>query len=114
MISDEVLNQFIGSEVFYEQQLVDGSKLLLTEGCNFIRESYSAYWLFDLIGSYQYKLLEEPIQVWKLVKFKDEAQITCTDGNGNILASQEIPFTDFPFDITIWQIEGTCLLPSEY
>jgi len=114
MLSTEVLNQFIGSEVYYEQVMVDGSKLVLTEGCHFVRETYSAYWLFDLIGSYQYKLLEEPIQFWKLVKFKDEAQITCDNGKGDILASQEIPFTDFPFDITIWQMEGTCLLPSEY
>ena len=114
MQSTEVLNQFIGSEVYYEQGMVDGSTLVLTEGCHFVRETYSAYWLFDLIGSYQYKLLEEPIQFWRLVKFKDEAQITCDNGEGDILASQEIPFTDFPFDITIWQIEGTCLLPSEY
>jgi hypothetical protein len=77
MLSTEVLNQFIGSEVYHEQQLVDGSKLVLTEGCHFVRETYSAYWLFDLIGSYQYKLLEEPIQFWKLTKFKDEAVINC-------------------------------------
>ena len=114
MIGNEVLTQFIGSETFYEQVMVDGSKLILTEGCHFIRETYSAYWLFDLIGSYQYKLLLEPFQVWKLVKFKDEAQITCEDGNGTKLLCQEIPFTDFPFDITIWLVEGTCLLPSEY
>ena len=114
MESIEILNQFRGSEVMYEHNLADGSKLILTEGCFFVRGHFSSYWLFDLIASYQYKLLEEPIQFWKLVKFKDEAQITCDNGKGDILASQEIPFTDFPFDITIWQIEGTCLLPSEY
>ena len=114
MIGNEVLTQFIGSETFHEQVMVDGSKLILTEGCHFIRETYSAYWLFDLIGSYQYKLLEAPFQVWKLTKFKDEAVINCKDGDGKILVSQEIPFTDFPFDITIWFVEGTCLLPSEY
>jgi hypothetical protein len=114
MVSRIELNQFIGSEVFHEQLLVDGSKLILTEGCHFIRETYSAYWLFDLIGSYQFKLIDEPFQVWKLVKYKDEAVISCEDGDGKIIASQDIPFTDFPFDITIWQVEGTCLLPSEY
>jgi hypothetical protein len=114
MVSRVDLDQFIGSETFHEQLMVDGNKLILTEGCHFVRETYSAYWLFDLIGSYQFKLIDEPFQVWKLVKFKDECQITCDDGNGTRLLSQEIPFTDFPFDITIWQIEGTCLLPSEY
>ena len=114
MVSRVDLDQFIGSETFYEQVMVDGSKLILTEGCHFTRETYSAYWLFDLISSYQYKLLEEPFQVWRLVKYKDEAVISCEDGDSKILVSQEIPFTDFPFDIAIWQIEGTCLLPSEY
>jgi len=114
MVSKEELVQFRGSETFYEQQLVDGGKLILTEGCAFIREKYSAFWLFDLIGSYQYKLLEETFQVWKLVKYKDECEITCYDGNKNKLVSQHILFTDFPFDIEIWHVEGTCLLPSEY
>ena len=114
MAGSEVLNQFIGSEVLYEQVMADSSKLLLTEGCHFVRETYGAYWLFDLIGSYQYNLSKEPFQVWKLKKYKDEALITCEDGDGNQLISQEIPFTDFPFDITIWLVEGTCLLPSEY
>lgn len=114
MVSRADLDQFIGSETFYEQVMVDSSKLLLTEGCHFIRETYSAYWLFDLIGSYQFRLIDEPMQVWKLVKYKDEAVVSCEDGNRNILVSQQIPFTDFPFDITVWQVEGTCLLPSEY
>ena len=111
MISDEVLNQFIGSEVFHEQVMVHGSKLLLTEGCHFVRETYSAYWLFDLIGASEYS---DPFQVWKLTKYKDGCLLTAEDGNGNIHISQEIIFTDFPFDITIWLVEGTCLLPSEY
>ena len=114
MVNSEVLNQFRGSEIFYEQQLVDGSKLLLTEGCHFLRENFAAYWLFDLIGSYQYKLLEVPVQVWKLKKYKDECLVTCEDGNNIPIISQQIPYTDFPFDLTIWQIEGTCLLPGEY
>ena len=114
MVNSEVLNQFRGSEILYDQQLVDGSILTLTEGCHFVRETFAAYWLFDLIGSYQYQLLEVPFQVWKLKKYKDECLITCEDGDMNHLISQEIPFTDFPFSITIWQIEGTCLLPGEY
>lgn len=114
MESKEVLMQFSGSELLYEHLMVGGNSLALSEGCNFVRQKFSAFWLFDLIGSYQYNLLEEPFQVWKLAKNKDEALITCEDGNGKSLVSQHIPFTDFPFDIDIWLVEGTCLLPSEY
>ena len=114
MVSPDVLSQFKGSEVLYEHRLLDGSKLLLTEGCEFVRTTFGAYWLFDLIASYQPQLVKEPFQVWKLTKYKHEALIVCEDGNHNRLLSQDIPFTDFPFDIELWQIEGTCLLPGEY
>jgi hypothetical protein len=114
MEGSEVLNQFRGSEFLYEHKMVTGSKLNLTEGCHFVCETFASYWLFDLIGSHQDKLKNEHFQVWKLAKYKDEALITCEDGDGKWLESQEIPYTDFPFDISIWLVEGTCLLPSEY
>lgn len=114
MESKEVLMQFKGSEFLYEHLMVGGNSLSLSEGCNFVREKFSAYWLFDLIGSYQYKLLEEPFQIWDLVLSDNKAVIKCNSVNLVHLVTQDIPYTDFPFDITIWQIKGVCLLPSEY
>jgi len=113
MEEKEHLNQFRGSELIYEHLMVGGS-LALTEGCHFVRDNYSAFWLFDLIGSYQSKLSGEAFQVWTLIKSSDGADITCENGNKKVLVSQHIPFTDFPFDIIIWKVEGTCLLPGEY
>ena len=106
--------QFSGCELMFEHLMVDGSSLALSEGCNFVRQKFSAFWLFDLIGSYQYKIKDEQFQIWDLVKSGDSAVIKCNSVNLVHLVTQDIPYTDFPFDITIWQIKGVCLLPSEY
>lgn len=50
-----------------------------------------------------------------------DALLVCDDGNGNVLATQEIPYTDFPLsEITLYVQENEYLgglvvmLPSEY
>ena len=59
---------------------------------------------------------DEAFQVWKLKVNADRtAALTCDDGNGNILHTQEIAFTDFPLDeIKLYFTDNTILLPSEY
>ena len=70
------------------------------------------------------KTLEgQKFQVWKLRLDDpgDGATLSVEDGNGNMLHSKRIEFTDFPLrEIDIWCIEGgpqdtrVILLPSEY
>lgn len=37
------------------------------------------------------------------------------DGNYNRITSQEIPYSDFHYDLaTIWLVDGCLMLPSEY
>jgi hypothetical protein len=46
---------------------------------------------------------------------KHTGVLTCDDGNGNIVYTEKVPFTDFPLpEITIWYTNRTLLLPSEY
>ena len=58
----------------------------------------------------------ERFQVWDLKRVKDNAfTILATDGNHNKVTSQEIPFSDFPYDLaTLWLVDGCLMLPSEY
>jgi hypothetical protein len=50
-----------------------------------------AYWLIDLVFSHQ------------------------TNGNANEVTSQQIPHSDFKFDMAVlWLIDGVLILPSEY
>lgn len=89
-----------------------------TDGVRDLVETCKAYWLIDLIISHQEfkKVNCQPFQVWELKRFKEDAfNIIATDGNDNKITRQFIPFSDFPFDkATIWLVDGTLLLPSEY
>ena len=112
----EVLQGFIGTEQYHRHRIHNGMFLLLTDGCNYIRETGNAHWLFDLILSWQLKLRKHRFQVWKL-QMQDDCSwyAECSDGNNNIIVGQEIPYSDFPIDcIEIWVIDGVALLPSEY
>jgi hypothetical protein len=76
----------------------------------------------DIIASWQHKqaVRRETFQVWTMtVKANHEARIVCDDGNGNKLADQIIPYTDFPLDETKLYFcnqgtESIIMLPGEY
>jgi len=114
----KTLQVFHGTSEYHRHTLPNGMFLLLTDGCEFVRENAGegAYWLFDIILSWQYKLHQHPFQVWKLRQLENVSwMIQCTDGNETVLATQEIPYSDFPIDsIDIWLNDGVCLLDSEY
>jgi hypothetical protein len=111
----ETLRQFTGSEQFYRAGI---PSLIITEGVKHLADTAGAYWLIDLIASWQVdpSVREQEFQVWKLVVEEDEsAVVTCEDGNDDEISSQKIQWTDFPLrEITLWFTGGTLLLPSEY
>jgi hypothetical protein len=104
-----------GSENFYCHK---PSLILYTDGVKELAEQCSAYWLIDLIISHQChrEINLERFQVWDLKRVQDDVfTILATDGNHNKVTSQEIPFSDFPYDLaTIWLVDGCLMLPSEY
>jgi len=104
-----------GSENFYSHQL---APILYTDGVKDLAEKCQAYWLIDLIISHQchQHVKDEAFQVWDLKRVKDDSfTIIATDGNHNKVTSQEIPFSDFPYDVaTLWLVDGCILLPTEY
>ena len=100
---------------------------LLTDGAKYLADKAAAYWLIDIIASYQLnkKVATEGYQSWKLYVNHGEAAYelplpTCIptwkqsarvnealvticlanrdDGIKHILVTQEIPSTDFPLD----------------
>jgi len=113
----DVLDCFVGTFGYHTHQL-GNQKLLLTDGCDYVRREAQAFWLFDLILSHQMSKSIQEIhhQVWKLKKQPDETWLmNCEDGNKNLILSQKIEFSDFPLpEISIWVLDGVALLPSEY
>jgi hypothetical protein len=110
------LKYFTGSEEYYRNPLF--KKFIYTEGVKYLAENAQAYWLIDYIFSYQtLKLLQtHPFQVWKIkVAENNTAIITVEDGNKQVLKTFKLDYTDFPLEeFSLWFIEGTLLLPSEY
>ena len=114
---DEILENlpyFTGTEHYYLHLF--GVKY--TDGVKYLAESCECFWLIDLISSYQAdpKIKNEEFQVFKLKVNPDKtATVEISDGNHNILATQDIEFTDFPLpEIEIWCIDKIAILPSEY
>lgn len=104
-----------GSENFYVHR---PSLILYTDGVKALTEECHAYWLIDLIISYQcIKAINlERFQVWELKREQENVfNIVATDGNNCKIAKQYIPFSDFPYDLAaLWLVNGCLMLPKEY
>ena len=114
------LKEFHGTGAYHKHLFPGKSPILLTDGCNFIREECKAFWLFDAILSYQCeKILSNlKFQIWELQQSKKDLswKLMCREDSGRKpIITQVIEFSDFPIpEIKIWVIDKVCLLPSEY
>ena len=111
------LAQFTGSENVYRHTI--NRNVLYTDGAQYVAEHGGAYWLLDeiaVIQPYNKHVAAEAFQVWTLTVGSDRsAWLTCDDGNGNIVFTKNIEYTDFPLDgITLYFTNNVILLPSEY
>lgn len=111
------LRQFTGSEQWYRHGIV--RDVLFTDGAKYVADQAGAYWLLDEIAlaqRYDKNVAGEEFQVWTLNVNDDRtATLACDDGNGNVVYSKRVPFTDFPLDeISLYYCNKTILLPSEY
>ena len=93
--------------------------MLFTDGAKYVADHGGAYWLLDEIAfaqRYEKAVAGEEFQVWKLaVKPDHTATLTCEDGNGNMVFTKALEFTDFPLsEITLWFANNTIYLPSEH
>ena len=115
-LSKNALLPFTGSEHWYRHSLVP--KVTYTDGAQYVAEAGGAYWLLDEIafGQSNPKVAAEEFQVWRLrVNFAKTATLECDDGNGRIVFSKAIEYTDFPLDeIALYFTDNVIMLTSEY
>ncbi len=110
------LNRFTGSENWYRHGI--NRSVLFTDGAKYVADQGGAYWLLDEIAitqRYDKRVAAEEFQAWKLAVRPDRtATLTCDDGNGNIIFTKQIDYTDFPLEeISLWFENNTIYLPSE-
>lgn len=112
-------NAFIGTTQYF--RYLGGC--VLTDGTKWLGDHAGCYWFFDIIASHQMlsRINCEYFQVWKikLNKDNDGAVISCENGNGSLIATQEIESTDFPLpEFEVWAIRSgdrrVILLRSEH
>ena len=113
---EQHLRQFIGTEQYYRIS----PSAVLTAGTKYLADEAGAYWLMDAIASYlpQFNGREEFI-VAKLNVAASKAELVLDNGNGHVLDTQHIEYTDFPLpSIQLYACWGgeywVLMLTSEY
>lgn len=109
------LRHFIGTEQYYKSIV---PTLVYTDGIQYMAEKCGAYWLIDLVASYQTKKFKASygFQLWKITLIEDnKAVVTCKEDTGRPnIVEQHIEFTDFPFDYEFYVVDGVLMVKTEY
>lgn len=117
-LTSHELNQFTGTTKYFNHAT---KSLVYTEGVQYMGER-GAYWIIDLIASYQtpVRLEEIPFQAWKIKRTPEGGFVAImTDGNYNEYVRQTGEYTDLKIDIELFCIadpihKAVLLLVSEY
>ena len=112
------LPNFYGTEAYHKASLIFPTAVL-TDVAKYIADACGAYWLMDAIVSYLPRFKDDGFAVARLNVPNSRGSLLIEDGNGNVLAEQEISFTDFPLDsIVLYAVKSTAqwaiMLPSEH
>lgn len=119
---DSELAYYTGTENYYRYKMpFTPFDFKYTDGVQYVADKYASYWLLDVVFSHVADLYKKSernreLLVCRLAVGNNNAAVfQVSDGNENILATQEIEYTDFPAQLhTIWVQDGVAMLPSEY
>ena len=139
-LKGEDLRQFTGTAQYWKSGL-PWHPFLYTDGVQYLAAKGEAYWLLDLIGSWQAQpqVKDDPIlgemQFWTLTVNENRSAVAiCERDSGDVAAKQVLGYTDFPLPkvrlylahmVCFWRYSsnqgprtnadyGMLLLPSEY
>jgi hypothetical protein len=138
ILAEELEVRFRGGTQRYHRLTVGG--LVCTDGVRYLAEQAGAYWLLNVIQSYQGQqaVRKAPFQVWRLtvdleaktgvvLAYEDSdsangVPLVRATGSGGwprfvpgYLVRQELEYTDFPLpEVKVWVIDGVIMLPCEY
>lgn len=119
------MDGFFGTEEYHRFSILF-PKTVLTDGAKWLADNGECYWLMDIIGSIEEIIADEPFTVVQLT-IQNKAQVPnpkavvkVDDGNGNVLYTQLIEYTDFPLNnVKLYANRGennlrVVMLTSEY
>ncbi|MEO8036279.1 MAG: DUF6876 family protein [Acidobacteriota bacterium] len=111
------LSSFHGTESYYSHP---SRRILFTDGVKFLADQAKAYWLIDVVASWQHRMIVDralrEFQLWELVVNVDGTAVAiCSRDSEDEAFRQRIPVTDFPLDYLRLYVEaGVLMLPSEH
>lgn len=82
----------------------------MTDGTKYLSEKAHCFWLIDAIASHLPKHFHDYFCVASLNVNGTSAVLKIDDGNGNVYATQNIEYTDFPLN----EIKLYCSFDGEY
>jgi hypothetical protein len=111
------LSQFTGTESYHKLCLF--SSMRFTDGVAHMAKEGGCFWFTDKIAilGVEPKFKKHNFQVWRLtVNPTDKsAVIEVSDGNNNVIYTENITWTNFPLDFAeVWVQNNVAMLPSEY
>ena len=108
------LSQFTGTENWYRHHFI--KDVTYTDGVKYFAETAGAWWFVDdCIIEYAPLMRQNGFLTITLDVSDTNAKITVDDGNDNVLATRNIPFTDCPSgQYRFYFTDNVFLLPSEY
>jgi hypothetical protein len=110
------LKHFTGTEQYHRFH----SRTVLTDGALYLAEVARCFWLMDVFASHLTEIAtDHGMACLKLKRIGEGAQVVIDNGDENVLAKQEIAYTDFPLDeITLFACWSggywVIMLTSEY
>ena len=111
----DIINHSIGTTAYHRFSAIPFFPII-TDGVKAVADTAGAYWLLDVIGSYQCDpKLDKAFQVWKLsVDLDNSTGVVQGFNDDKLIIEQEIPYTDFPLEeIKLFLMDGVILLPNE-
>ena len=113
---EQELRQFTGTTQHFQHW----TGLQYTDGIKYLAQTAKAYWLIDLVASYQSSFAKHPdlehFQLWELTTKDSKGLVSCAKDSGvDPSAQQMINYTDFPLSyIKLYVCNRVLMLPSEY
>lgn len=108
------LSGYTGTENWYRHHFV--RDVTYTDGVKAFAEQAGAWWFVDdSIIEYTALMKKHGFLTITLAVANDKADITVDDGNDNVLATRNVPYTDCPTGTyKFYFTDNVMLLPSEY
>lgn len=109
------LAAFAGTDDYHRH---DTANFSYSDGVKFLADNAGAYWLIDLIASWQKRCRKDrqlrELQIWQLKKTGNEADVICLRALDDEAFRLHLTFTDFPLDeVTLYLEDNVLMLPGE-